>query len=265
MTRPIPEARLIRIIRRRSHPLRPRPAGVRPHLRRLPGIRAVLFDIYGTLFVSASGDIGSGNPGDARFADAVRRRHKLARARGVDVPEVDVRRIWRSLLGPASAPDIERRAVEYECLTNPVWPMPGLRTVIDRLRRRGLVLGIVSNAQFFTPLLFPALAGARLAELGFDPRACAWSWRERRAKPSPRLLGRALAALRRKHGIAPREVLVIGNDLLNDILPAARAGCRTALFAGDQRSLRLRADNPCCRRLRPDVRVTSLTQLHSVL
>jgi len=33
------------------------------------------------------------------------------------------------------------------------------------------------------------------------------------------------------------KTLYVGNDMLNDIWTATEAGCRTVLFAGDQRSL----------------------------
>ena len=47
----------VTIMRRQSRPLEPVPTGVSPVLRELPAIRAVMFDIYGTLLISASGDI----------------------------------------------------------------------------------------------------------------------------------------------------------------------------------------------------------------
>ena len=47
----------------------------------------------------------------------------------------------------------------------------------------------------------------------------------------------------------------------NDILPAACAGFKTALFAGDRRSLRLRASDARCAKLSPDLIVTDLRQL----
>ena len=58
---------------------------------------------------------------------------------------------------------------------------------------------------------------------------------------------------------------MVGNDLLNDIAAAARCGCRTALFAGDTRSLRLRTDNLECARLKPDCVISDLQQLKTVL
>jgi len=49
--------------------------------------------------------------------------------------------------------------------------------------------------------------------------------------------------------------------MLNDILPAQRIGFKTALFAGDKRSLRLRPDDARCEDIVPDIIVTDLLQL----
>jgi putative hydrolase of the HAD superfamily len=64
--------------------------------------------------------------------------------------------------------------------------------------------------------------------------------------------------------ILPASVLYVGNDMCNDILPAKTIGFQTALFAGDRRSLRRRADDDCCRGLVPDAIVTDLRQLTGI-
>jgi putative hydrolase of the HAD superfamily len=53
----------------------------------------------------------------------------------------------------------------------------------------------------------------------------------------------------------------VGNDKLNDIWPATQLGLKTALFAGDQRSLRLRENDVRCSGLEPDLVITRLSQL----
>jgi len=290
-------------IRTLSSPLVPRPTAQTPLVDPLPGIRAVLFDIYGTLVISASGDIGLAGEQDQAGAfrsaletagievplgidadalkDAIRRFHAKRQAAGVAFPEVDILAMWREVLGgeenpvsashlPGEAGDkkrswrddlIERLAIEYECRVNPVWPMPGLKQVLADLAQRGLVLGIVSNAQFYTPLMLEAFLGKTLATIGFDAACCAYSYRLLEAKPSTRIYDQALSGLATVHGIAPGEVLYVGNDMRNDIWPAAELGCRTALFAGEQRSLRLREDDPCCASVTPDRVVTDLRQI----
>lgn len=293
-----PESRMIECIRQCSRPVEPIPTDTAPRLDPVAGIRAVVFDIYGTLFASGSGDVGTvaehtGTaalyatldaagvlaPGaghlDAGVMDQViREDHAASRDRGIEFPEVDILHIWRQLLnrlGSAVRTDVadERTlrllAMDYECRTNPVWPMPGLEGTLGELERRDLPLGIVSNAQFYTPLLFPALLKENLPSLGFDPALCAFSYRLGEAKPSLRLFQEVLEPMKSRHGIEPDQILYVGNDLLKDIWPASRLGLRTVLFAGDQRSLRWREDDPRCADTRPDAVITQLAQLQDIL
>jgi putative hydrolase of the HAD superfamily len=109
--------------------------------------------------------------------------------------------------------------------------MPGAADTLSTLEARGIATGVVSNAQFYSPLAIQALMGRPL------PEPAVWSFGLGEAKPSPRLFRIALDDLAGR-GIRPGEVLCIGNDMAKDILPAAALGCRTALFAGDQRSYR---------------------------
>jgi putative hydrolase of the HAD superfamily len=257
----------------------------------MAGIRAVLFDVYGTLVVSGCGDIGltdtaagrdhfraaldaaridtdklpAGFDGAAALVETIGASHVIAREQGVDYPEVDILAIWQTLLSrldvAADTRTLRHAVIEYEFRSNAVWPMPGLDAVIDALARQGLVLGIVSNAQFYTPLMLEAFLGRNIVTAGFDPRCCAWSYRQLVGKPSVRIYEPALATLRRDHGIEPQAVLYVGNDLRNDIWPARRLGCRTALFAGDARSLRLREDDARLRDVYPDRVVTTLDQI----
>ncbi len=124
----------LRIFRRLLHPLHPVPAGLAPRGRlRLP-VRAVLFDLYGTLWASAAGDLDRRNPSPApappglpellrrygcplspqelagALAAAIRREHERQRAEGADFPEVRIERIWAELLGldPTQGPGLRR-------------------------------------------------------------------------------------------------------------------------------------------------------------
>ena len=292
------------IIRENSPQLAPVETGVEPRLTPLPDIRAVLFDVYGTLFISASGDISiaaaantaeavvfalrsggidvadeedAGREGHTILEAAIKAEHRQKKAAGIPFPEVDIREIWRQVLrgletrgavAPGTSGDaaVDLVAVAYECAVNPVSPMPHAGEAIRLVDERGLRLGIVSNAQFYTPLLFPALLNKPLHALGFDPDLCAWSYQAGLAKPSVELFTPILERLR-KNGViaAARDVLYVGNDCLNDVWTATGAGCRTALFAGDKRSLRMRSDDPRCREVQPDAVLTSLAQLSIVL
>jgi len=291
---------LIEPIRRLSPPLQPLPTGLPPRLRTLAGIRAVLFDVYGTLMISASGDVGPATAADSEraFRDALResgigtlpetgesngaellrreivRFQERIREGGADFPEVDILQVWDRVLGSADLAGgplhadeqaLRRLALGYECRVNPVWPMPGCEEILAWLRERGLPMGIVSNAQFYTPLLFEALLGQPPGELGFQDSLCIWSYRELRGKPSRRLFDKVLSSLWDEYAILPGQTLYIGNDMLKDIWAASRTGCRTVLFAGDRRSLRLREQDARCRGLTPDAVIDDLRQLREIL
>jgi putative hydrolase of the HAD superfamily len=257
-------------------------------------LKAVLLDVYGTLLISASGDVSlaeadsraaalvaafqavgcplqtDGQAAWQLFRAAIDAAHQQARAAGIDYPEVEIREIWRSVLGELAARgwtsgaghdiDLQVLAVEYELRANPVWPMPHAAQTLQTLRGAGQILGLISNAQFFTPETFPALWGRSPEELGFDRRLQFYSYELGYAKPSLRLYQLAAEALLRR-GVEPGQVLYVGNDMRNDVQPAARIGFRTALFAGDARSLRLRAKDPALAGLVPEVVVTDLRHL----
>jgi putative hydrolase of the HAD superfamily len=273
--------RLVSFIRKSSVPMVPDPPPLPPELetlRAMPteagGIRAVLFDVYGTLFCSAAGDISiaantektgmaqgaaldelAGQYGifgvDMRswFRDKVAEIHR-ARSAETQWPEVKVEEIWGD----------RELALRYELAVNPVYPMPGAAETIAALRRTGCIMGIVSNAQFFTPLLFEAFFNAPPEGLGFDPDLLIWSYEMGEAKPSPRLFQTAARALEAK-GAAPAECAFVGNDMLSDMYGATNAGFRGVLFAGDSRSLKLRKDNPLACDVRPFAVIRELAEL----
>ena len=138
--------------------------------------------------------------------------------------------------------------------------MPGLEACLRSLSEKGLVLGIISNGQFYTRELFAALLTQPPELWGIDAELQFYSYQHGRAKPGRYLYQIAARALGRR-GVEPAAALCVGNDLLNDVLPARDVGFRTALYAGDERSLRLRQEEPEVAAVRPDLIVTRLSQL----
>ena len=249
--------------------------------------QCLLCDIYGTLLISGSGDINvfRGQPREkhqieallrrfdqplsadellARFCNEIEKQHAAAKSNGIQHPEVQIEHIWRSVLPLVDVGDLYRFALEFEMIVNPVWPMPHLSELLAFCRRTEVHLGIISNAQFYTPRLFEWLLRADLKTLGFDSRLTILSYQHGQAKPAAALFEMARERLRAM-GITADAVVYIGNDVRNDIRPAAHAGFQTVLFAGDARSLRLRRDDPCCKEVKPDLIVTDLKQLVSYL
>ncbi|MFW6138302.1 MAG: HAD family hydrolase [Spirochaetota bacterium] len=248
---------------------------------RMP-VYAVLFDIYGTLFISGSGDISAARqkadvdlmekllqkfgfsrpPGaifDAFYRE-IEKAHSQKRDAGVLFPEVEVDKIWMNVLDISDRLLARKFALEYEVLFNPVWPMPGLEEVLNLLHRKVMKMGIISNAQFFTPYVFKAFLGRFPEHLGFEKSLVLYSFKYGHAKPSPVLFRMAEKRLR-DMGIKAGEAVFVGNDMRNDIFPAAMEGFQTALFGGDTRSLRMGHQGTGSTAMGPDLIVTNLKEL----
>ena len=163
-----------------------------------------------------------------------------------------------------SGESLKRFTADYECAVNPVWPYPDLNATLQKFKAYGIPLGIVSNAQFYTPLMLEAFLDTSLCEIGFQPELRIWSFAEGRGKPSLELF-EAQAARLAEAGIRPDECVFIGNDMLKDIWASKQLGFHTILFAGDARSLRLHESDPRCAGLVPDRTITQLSQLVSIL
>ena len=289
--------KLVDIIRTNSKHIDPLPTGIKAQLEFSETIKSIIFDIYGTLLISASGDIGTvkrssrstnflsslkksgitiidskaGQIGLKYLHREIQLSHIASGKKGIEFPEVFIVEIWRSVISRLKTEGIVETEITdkilllaatlFECSNNPVWPMPGLLEVLGLLKKKNLVLGIISNAQFYTPLLFPALTGYSLEELGFDSEMIQFSYKRKEAKPSQTMFKEVIRDLKTKYNIDPSNTLYIGNDMLNDIYSAKTAGMKTSLFAGDARSLRLRENIPQIDGVKPDIIVTDLRQI----
>jgi len=284
-------------------PLTPDPTGLAPELHGRHSLKAFVFDVYGTLLISDSGDIdesviSSGNlkramefsnisvMGDARlqeqtlnamldeFVDEIKDFHNRYRTMERPYPEIDIEHIWETIVKRNhSRGNIQmdgNRCIKcmtfiFEILSNPLYPMPGMREVIKELSGRKIPLGIISNAQFYTPVVLNYFLSDRLAEDDvvdyFDPDLTIFSYKYKRSKPDLFLFQLLAAALEKKYGLQPDEVLFVGNDMQKDVYAGHITGFRTALFAGDRKSLRLREDISPVRNTRPDYIITDLRQL----
>ncbi|MFP4194745.1 MAG: HAD family hydrolase [Desulfobacterales bacterium] len=267
--------------------IEPEPTGIAPGGSLRHPVAAVIFDVYGTLFVSGPGDI-TADPDKtekkhaldrllwthsirldsgtviARLFDEIKKEHARKQNLGIKCPEVRIHRIWMKITEINDRETARRLALGYELIVNPPYPMPHLDRLLESCRASGLKMGIISNAQFYTPLLFPYFLGKKPRELGFDPDIIFYSYVSGAAKPCTDMFEAATRKLEAK-GITPGSVLYTGNDMLNDIYPAAATGFQTALFAGDRRSLRLRKNDPRCAHLDPDLTVYSLAGLGRII
>lgn len=285
-------------------PLEPIPTGVQPVFHRDEKIRAVIFDIYGTLLISSSGDvdqadISEGNLGLALeaagikltgavenpldhilkdFEYTIRVCHESAKHNQVPYPEIDILSIWKIVLMHARRKkliefsedaDILLTTCVFEFLSNKVYPMPGMQDTLHELQKKEIPLGIVSNAQFYTPVLmnffFNEKVSLKEKIKGFDRELTVFSYKFGRGKPDVTLFRELVPVLKWKYGLIPEEVLFVGNDMLKDIWTAAAVGFKTALFAGDKRSLRMRSDDERTATLKPDYIIDSLEQILNIV
>jgi HAD superfamily hydrolase (TIGR01662 family) len=117
----------------------------------------------------------------------------------------------------------EVRRLEQEAWVEGVTVAPRTVPTLTELRRRGLRLGVVSNAPYRA-----ASMRDQLAHLGLLPLldaavfSSAVGWR----KPSPRIFERALAEL----GSSAEETLMVGDRVREDVEGARAAGMRAVLL-----------------------------------
>ncbi len=279
------------------------PTGVEASYSKEKNCKALIFDIYGTLIISASGDIDQDEFSGTMYREALEaagydvktendeeliKMHdvflmmleihkKKEKARGSIFPEVDILAVWKDvleeserlkLLRLSEAGNLKLFVFVLELKSNKVWPMPGLKNLVARLKTTGLPLGIVSNAQFYTPVimnyfLYNEIKGRAFLD-GFDEDLSVFSYKELKGKPDKAIYEVMLPALK-KRGIKPEEVLFVGNDMLKDIYAASQVGFKTVFYAGDQRAYRPRNEHPEASKVKPDHVITELTQLFEII
>jgi HAD superfamily hydrolase (TIGR01509 family) len=205
--------------------------------RRVPGVRAVLFDWGDTLFSSP---------------DAARVITEAAAARGVSIDENDARELWDEIWTAGKGPEelakgrdlspeahreiwtaLFRRADRvapgisqalYERVMDPArWiPYPDTEPTLRALRERGLRIGVVSNVPRDLRPIFAAHGLADLVD------SFTHSFEVGAEKPDPAIFHSACASL----GVPPEETLMVGDHPEADG-GAARAGLPVYLLPPD--------------------------------
>ena len=234
-----------------------------PILKPLP--KVVLFDVYGTLICPLVGDLADqarlissedsfvataerfgfskdvGINWHKWFFEAIVTEHQEMKKRGIAPAEVQVDRIWAEMLarvgGDSSVVQSQRAAAYREMLANPVRPFSGATEALQKLKKRGMRLGIVSNSQFYTMPILGLSLGIDPYEF-FESEITFLSFRLGFAKPSPYFF-RLVSTTLLQQGLMAEEALVIGNDCVNDVLASESHGMRALLFHGNDQSVRL--------------------------
>ncbi len=214
-------------------------------------MRAVICDVYRTIL-----DVGPGPvDAEARWAELhsaafgeapvlslagfdagcrsiVERDHSVAVRLGVDFPEV----VWRDVMRRA-LPELgtlsERGEAEFLYrhmqLRRSLRVMDGALEFLAACRGRGILLGIASNAQAYT---LRELEACGVEVDWFERDLCVWSFESGFSKPNPHVF-RMLTARLAHLGIAPGEVMMVGDREDNDVVPPRAAGWRTWWFGED--------------------------------
>lgn len=293
-------------------PPRVKPAKARPYSAELPGIRAVTWDIYGTLLQVADGRMEFDPEPEIRLQVALEKTihefnmwNSMTRKPGApweymlqqyrdtltnerlsgggsirrgDLPHVSLAKVWVVLIERLQQKEYqydvtkhgsvehfaEKVAFFFHSALQGTAAQENALRALRFISRRGLVQGLLSDAQPFTLLqLVRALQAQgkvppirRLLQPELLVLSCALGVR----KPSPSLYTDMAERLAR-NGISPAEVLHVGSRLADDLVSAKRAGFRTALFAGDTASVDAPKETLRDPESRPDRLVTNLAQI----
>src|SRR5207237_7489400 len=101
---------------------------------------------------------------------------------------------------------------------------------LNLVKEAGLLQGLLSDAQYFTPLQLERAFSKQAPERGLDdfidPELRSYSYEVRSRKPSERLF-RSMLSLLGQRPIGADQVLHIGPRITQDVVPARRVGMKT--------------------------------------
>jgi len=280
------------------------------------GIRAVLWDVYGTLCGVSLGDLDTTlqhedlleraagavidefSLGEAlerwypqqqpevalknRYLQLIEISRAESRRRSIEYPEVVIENIWAWILHGCVAAGYQmprdgdlmdmayRMGYYFDQSLQKTYLYPEAGQCLAALEEAGIIQGIISNAQFYTPIHLRRLLrkelGRQYLELEdiFNEELILFSYELGYNKPNPGAFNRAIEFLLGR-GLAAGDIVYVGNDMLNDVWAAKRCGMRTILFAGDSNQIVLRREDPQCQEVRPDSVVLQLRQINELI
>jgi FMN phosphatase YigB (HAD superfamily) len=294
-------------------PPTPQPPRAKPCLVRMPQVRVVLWNVYGTLLNIVGGELlfehpqkfvmevaldkivqeykmwGSmtrkpGQPADymGEMYSKVLTDLRMAPSRHEKHPEISSERIWEAIVKK-----LQQKEYKYDVLMYGDLPdfsckiayffhaslqgagcYEGAAEALELVRQAGLKQGLLADTQCFSFVqlqrsLNQQRTGIVVDQL-FERGLRSLSHEIGGRKPSERLFKHALAQLATL-GIAPAQVLHVGSRIDQDLVPAKKAGMRTALFAGDKESLHATREQLKDRATRPDAMLTDLRQIAEIV
>ena len=190
----------------------------------MPQIRAIVFDLYGTLL--ELGDRALYREVPRLLGIAKRRWMEVVRSRLLTTSYPD-REAFAGAVCAALQPDHDRRqvsgvvaAVETELAS--IRPFPGVLSLLRFLKGRGLGLGLLSNlSSVHTEPL-------RSLELDSCFDVVVLSCAEGRTKPDPEIY----RAICRRLGVVPEQILSVGDSHRSDVVAPSGLGMRALRVAG---------------------------------
>ena len=256
---------------------------------KLYDIKAVIFDIYGTLvnywrsdfidekqkenvllaafrktsdFFKFTDFLRKMNPSDSPertlrdfYHGLIALNHEKSLKKGIAFPEVRIEEVWGVILMmlarhgyDASKLDLGDKSELARCVAfyYNVHSLgrgfyDGVVDALSRLKKNNLKLGVVSNAQFYTPIDLTLFIRDQSGDTHddykdlFENDLIFLSYEYGVAKPNQELVRKLYDALY-EYQILPQQTVFVGNDLSLDIKPAIEAGMRSAFFTGDDKS-----------------------------
>ena len=196
-------------------------------------------------------------------------KHGLAAGKGVSLPEIKIEQVWETILLMCKRHGFDYaaaiRGTESDCACCMAYYYnffaigrqlyPGVYEALRTLREKNILLGIVSNAQFYTPidltLLLRDSSRGTLDDYNelFENDLVFYSYEYGVSKPDNGLFRKLFDALYELQ-ILPSQTVFVGNDFTNDIGPAQKNNMKTALFTGDDRVV---FNNGACGGITPDL------------
>ena len=277
----------------------------KPHLVRLPDLRAVLWNVYGTLLCISQGELLFEHPTafimdtaldktiqEFKMWDSMSRKpgqpsaylksiykeviqDQALRSKG----EVSAEKVWEAILKKLLQKDYKFDTNFFGALNEysaKIAYFFSCQLAGDGLLcRRAEALRAVSEAGL-SKACSPMGSASRLcSSAGPEDRdehldallnrdMCVLSHEMGAKKPSDALFDRVLEKLA-EGDIEPGQELNVGSRVAEDLVPAKKRGMRTALFAGDSASVRATAEQLKAPASRPDLLLTSPSQIADVI
>lgn len=165
-----------------------------------------------------------------RCRHVVSEDHAIAHAVGVPHAEVvwkDVMRRALPALSTVADDPCEEFLFQHIQLLRSLRLAPQAPALLRDCHRRGILLGIVSNAQPYTLReLTELLAPSGLSLDVFEKDLSLWSFENGFSKPDPHVF-RLLTFRLERRGLRPGDTLLVGDRLDNDIEPSRAQGFQT--------------------------------------